>query len=221
MSAASFPVPPAMALLPDIVDLLADAPLTLPQRQAVEAMQTELVTARARLAEAEARLLKLEGLAAETLGADILLSRPDFNREVARMLAFDERYGGHSSVIYFDVPGLAYLAETLGSEICARLTAQIGQVMARNVRGCDIVGRLAAEEYGVLLARCDNFSAWRKAEAIAVAVRPLLQEFEGHRLELDIAYGAYTFADNKSTVSAGLKTAASHLAADRRHRGGN
>ena len=81
---------------------------------------------------------------------------------------------------------------------------EIGDMLIRSVRGSDIVGRLAPDEFGVLLMRCDNAAAWRKAEIMASQLQETLAK---SKLDIKVSYGAYTFRDNED-LATGLKEAA-------------
>jgi diguanylate cyclase (GGDEF)-like protein len=87
---------------------------------------------------------------------------------------------------------------------------EIGIILKRCVRGSDIVGRLAPDEFGVLLMRCDNASAWRKAEVLASDLQRALVEVHGCKIDIRVSYGAYTFRDNED-LSTGLKEAAQSM----------
>jgi diguanylate cyclase (GGDEF)-like protein len=195
-------------------DFLADAALSPEQRQLWELMRGELNAARSKIDDQAARIRLLERQPVEEDHS--ILTRPEFNREVARMLAFDERYGGISSVLYFDFEHLEEVAGRFGKSVANAAVRQISDVLIKHVRGSDIVGRLAPDEFGVLLMRCDNPSAWRKGESLAALLYDELSEVHSCRLEVGISYGAYTFSGNED-VSTGLKEAAH--AVTRAHRG--
>jgi len=190
------------------IDLLSDAPLTSDQRRAWNMLRGELASAQAKNQEILEKLRTLEQQQADA--EPLLLNRPDFNREVARMLAFDERYGGISSVLYFDFDGLDETAVNFGRTVASATLREIGAVMVRSVRSSDIVGRLAPDEFGVLLMRCDNTSAWRKAEALAAQLQQTLLEIQGCKLNIKVSFGAYTFRDNED-LATGLKEAAQKM----------
>jgi diguanylate cyclase (GGDEF)-like protein len=123
------------------------------------------------------------------------------------MLAFDERYGGTSSVLYFDFENLDSIAGKHGKAVANATVREISNVLMKHIRGSDIVGRLAADEFGVLLVRCDNPQAWKKAEQLSSTLYEALAEVHGCTLNLAISYGAYTFKENED-VGRGIKEAA-------------
>ena len=193
-----------------LTDFLADAPLSGEQRTVWRGMCEELVLARVRIQELENRVRVLERNANEDGPSTTLLSRPDFNREVARILAFDERYGGTSSVVYFDIENLEAIKDRHGSDLVEAAYQCIHDALINHVRRSDILGRLAPDEFGILLPRCDNKNAWIKGEDIASLLHVSLCKLWGPGLEPVISYGAYTFAE-KEDVTQGLKNASAAM----------
>jgi diguanylate cyclase (GGDEF)-like protein len=186
-------------------DWLADAPLTPDQRRAWNMLRGELASAQAKNQELQDKIRQFE--VPQDAAEPTILNRPEFNREVARMLAFDERYGGMSSVLYFDFEQLDEAATRYGRSVANAAIREIGLILIRSIRSSDIVGRLAPDEFGILLMRCDNEAAWRKAEALATTLQQALTEIHGCKLDVRVSFGAYTFRDNED-VSTGLKEAA-------------
>ena len=190
------------------INLLADASLTPEQRKVLTSLCGELASSHAKNQELAEKLRKFEQEQADA--EPTLLNRPDFNREVARMLAFDERYGGISSVLYFDFEKLEEIEANFGRVVANTAIRQIGSILLRGVRSSDIVGRLAPDEFGILLMRCDNEAAWRKADALALQLQEALTEIQGCKLNIKVSFGAYTFRDNED-LATGLKEAAQKL----------
>ncbi len=191
------------------IDWLADAALTPEQRQVWNQMRAELVDAREKLTVQEKKIQMLQADAPEG-HVHSVLSRPDFNREVARMLAFDERYGGTSSVLYYDFENLDEITARFGKSVANAAVHEIGTILMKQVRGSDVVGRLATDEFGILLMRCDNDAAWKKGKVVAQALQSQLTEVHGCKIEIAISYGAYTFRDDVD-IGKGLKQAAQLL----------
>ncbi len=193
-----------------LTDKLADAPLTLEQRGIWRDLCAELVLARVRVQELETRLKILERDDGTEKAEAEMLNRPDFNREIARMLAFDERYDTKSSVVYFNVDNLEAIRVRHGAAVVDAALRCVTTTLGQSVRRSDSLGRLAFDEFGVLLPRCDNANAWKKGEAIAEKLYAALTELWGPGLRPEISFGAYTF-EAKEDVAAGLKQAARTL----------
>jgi len=191
-------------------DPLATAKLTDEQRNVWELTRSELIIARERIDELEERLKTLEHTSHEGHFVQTVLTRPEFNREVARMLAFDERYGGSSSVLYIDVENLADIHKKDGRPVADNIIRAICDTLTRHIRSSDIVGRLATDEFGVLLARCDNDAAWKKGEALTDMLMDALEKVPGCTEKPVVNYGAYTFQENEN-VAMGLKQAADSM----------
>ncbi len=189
---------------------LADAPLTPRQHAVWRDLCAEIVLARVRIQELENRLKVLEHQPGPDITLHAVLTRPEFNREVARMLAFDERYGGISSVLYFDVENLDSLEARHGRALINTTLRCISDTLIANIRQSDILGRLATEEFGVLLPRCDNADAWKKGEQIASAIYDSLAKVWGPTAQPSVTYGAYTFRE-KENLATGLKNAAGNV----------
>jgi diguanylate cyclase (GGDEF)-like protein len=188
------------------IDWLADAALTPQQRQVWNQLRSEFVEMRDKLADLDKKIKMLQREASENQPQSVL-TRPEFNREVARMLAFDERYGGTSSVLYYDFENLDEVTAQFGKSVANAALQEIGKTLMKHVRGSDVVGRLAADEFGILLMRCDNDNAWKKGKSIAQALQEKLAEVHGCKLDISISYGAYTFREDED-VNKGLKEAA-------------
>ena len=127
-----------------------------------EAMQRELEDARAKIAQ-------LERLADEDSLAPIA-NRRAFVRELSRMIAFTRRYGPPSSVIYFDVNGMKQINDTHGHPAGDAALRHVAEILSKNVRESDIVGRLGGDEFGVILAQTSQEQANAKAVALAQAI---------------------------------------------------
>jgi diguanylate cyclase (GGDEF)-like protein len=182
-------------------DFLADAALTAEQRAAWQQFRTAHHKLQQRVAELQAKQQD------EADQQGMVLSRPDFNREVARLLALEERYGGTSSIVYFTCDNLELLAAQHGRNVANAAIRTLCDTLLQQVRACDIVGRLGGNEFGVLLVRCGNIDAWRKGGALAIALQTAVQTVHQHAFALDVQYGAYSFAA-RDDVATGLHNAA-------------
>jgi len=113
-------------------------------------------------------------------------------RGVAR--AFEEamkyvRSGGRYAVLLLDIDHFKSINDLLGHQAGDRVLAQIGKIIAENIRGVDLAGRFGGEEFLVLLRDASRERALHVAE----------------RLREAIETGGCAYADGKPvTVSVGV-----------------
>ena len=113
---------------------------------------------KAQLAEAEA--------AADEDPLTSAKNRRAFVRELKRVAAFVQRYGGPASVIYFDLDDLKAVNDRFGH--AGDVALEGGGRSARGPwRETDVVGRMGGDEFAVLLALHDLPTAKAKAQALA------------------------------------------------------
>lgn len=190
-----------------LLELFANANLSAEQKEALKSLEQDLMDSRRKLKLLETKVMALEEQ------ADVqrtVLTRPEFNREVARMLAFDERYGGTSSVVYIDVDTINGLAAHEGPDVAEEAVRLITHVLIQSVRRSDIVGRLAGDEFGVLLVRCDNAQAWKKGRELAASLSSALEVMAHKKQRLTVSFGAYTFREDDK-LATGIQEAAQAL----------
>lgn len=191
-------------------DPFASVAFSEEQRHIWKTLRSEIIIARERVQELEERIRVLNHYSHTEIGIQTILTRPEFNREVARMLAFDERYGGISSVLYYDIENLSDIIKVNGQVAGNTVVRVLCDTLAREIRISDILGRLDVDEFGVLLLRCDNAKAWQKGEKLAASLHEALGQIKDCRTEPIVSYGAYTFKE-KENLAIGLKHAAKSM----------
>jgi diguanylate cyclase (GGDEF)-like protein len=174
------PVKDAMAALG-----IPEAELTPRVREVIAGLTSELGHLRARLE-------SLETVADQDSLLPIL-NRRAFVREMARVMAFGERYELTTSLVYFDLNHLKTINDTDGHAAGDAALRHVAGVLATNVRKSDVVGRLGGDEFGVILPKADAALADKKARALArlLSSQPFL--WQGRVRALAIAYGVHTF----------------------------
>ncbi len=156
----------------------------------VESLRREVALLKARLAEAEA-----------LADADVLapvLNRRAFIRELKRVVAFVERYGGPASLIIFDLDGFKAVNDRFGHAAGDAALTAVADRLTANVRSSDLVGRLGGDEFAVVLAMTDAEAGAAKAAALALAVGTEPVTFEGVRIELRASWGLSEIAASLS-----------------------
>jgi diguanylate cyclase (GGDEF)-like protein len=161
-------------------------------REALAKLQAEREAMQRELEEARTRIAQLERLADEDSLAPIA-NRRAFVRELGRMIAFTRRYGPPSSVIYFDVNGMKQINDTYGHPAGDAALRHVAEVLCKNVRESDIVGRLGGDEFGVILAQTSQDQANAKAATLAQAIGDASLRWGKVEIAVSAAYGVYSF----------------------------
>jgi len=151
-----------------------------------EAMHRELADSRTRIAQ-------LERLADEDALTPIA-NRRAFVRELSRMIAFTRRYGPPSSVVYFDVNGLKQINDTHGHPAGDAALRHVADILQKNVRSSDLVGRLGGDEFGVILAQTNQEQATAKAVSLAQEISKTALRWGKFKIPVSAAYGVYSFS---------------------------
>jgi GGDEF domain-containing protein len=118
----------------------------------------------------------------------VILDRGDFVREVARMMAHDERYGGVSTLLVLSFEPLDKNRSLLAMKSSERVLQTTANTLVRYVRACDIVGRTGAEDFSILLSRCAIPDAERKALALTNKIQENLDPILKGRVVLQLNY---------------------------------
>jgi diguanylate cyclase (GGDEF)-like protein len=184
-----------------------EAELTPKVRQAIATLMAEVQNLRDEIDRLKKRADHLEQLADQDSLTPIL-NRRAFIRELSRSTAFAERYGSSGSVLYFDVNGMKEINDSLGHAAGDVALKHVADVLLKNLRASDVVGRLGGDEFGVILAQTGEEAAESKAKELAEAIAGAVLTYEEKDFQIGIAYGVYT-------VSAGDEVEKALDAADR------
>jgi diguanylate cyclase (GGDEF)-like protein len=167
--------------------------LTPDTRETIAKLQAERDALRRELEVARARIAQLERLADEDSLAPIA-NRRAFVRELSRMIAFTRRYGPPSSVIYFDVNGMKQINDTHGHPAGDAALRHVAELLCKNVRSSDIVGRLGGDEFGVILTQTNQEQANAKAALLAQTIAATPFDWGKLPISVSAAYGVYSFS---------------------------
>ncbi|MGF1474377.1 MAG: GGDEF domain-containing protein [Geminicoccaceae bacterium] len=171
--------------------------LTPEVRDAILSLLRDKATLIEEVAFRKQREAELERLADEDSLVPIS-NRRSFMRELSRAIRCIERYGTPGSVLYFDLNNLKRINDTLGHAAGDAALKHIAELLLRHLRASDVFARLGGDEFAVLLMWADLETARSKAEALAELVRSRPLEWEGQKITLELAHGAYAFAPGES-----------------------
>lgn len=183
-------------------------------RSVVRRLRQELAKARAEIEQLKA--------AAETDYLLDILNRRGFERELARSIAFIQRYSARGALLVLDVDRLKPVNDAFGHAAGDQLLKAIVQALASQVRASDVIGRLGGDEFAVLLWNLSETDARAKAVALEEAIDGLRFTFGGRAIQTGASVGVAILDAHSSTRTA-IEEADSAMyvrKAQRRHEAG-
>ena len=115
-------------------------------------------------------------------------------------LAYSGRYDAGGAYLVIGVDKLAMINNAYGYEAGDSTLISVGQRLDRCLRSSDVIGRIGADRFGVVLARCSEEQMARAAERILAAVREEPVEVTGTRIHITVSIGGIMFPAFASTA---------------------
>jgi GGDEF domain-containing protein len=156
----------------------------LEQQNLQAALERENQTLKERVQQLEEDLARQQGAG----GLASFLNRGEFIREVARMMAHDERYGGASALVVLCFEGLEVGREKISGKSYEQITQAIAGTILQQVRVCDVAGRTGPEDFSVMLTRCSVKDANMRADAIIAELQKKLGPLLQGKLAIELHY---------------------------------
>lgn len=129
----------------------------------------------AELEEARAYAARLETLAHEDALTG-LLNRRGFLRDLTRAVAFRARYGAPAALVLVDLDKFKPVNDEYGHPAGDHALKHVAEILRRNVRSSDSVGRWGGDEFVLIIWQVDEAAAQLKASAVeeVIAASPLV-----------------------------------------------
>ena len=155
-----------------------------------ERLKRELVVARARVGDLEAR-------------ADIdplldILNRRGFERELKRALSHVKRYGTQAALMFVDLDSFKGINDRYGHGAGDALLKAVTRELIGNVRASDIVGRIGGDEFGVLIWRLEGPQATAKARELEAKIAQVGIPHGKARIEVAASIGVAPLVEDAS-----------------------
>ncbi len=160
----------------------------------VDNMRKELEIAHRTISELE-KLADLDSLLAVS-------NRRAFIREMTRMISYSQRYGINSSLVYLDLNDLKIINDTHGHAAGDAALAHLANVIIKNLRGSDIIGRLGGDEFGIILPKANEKIANVKAQSLINMINKSPLVWQGKKITLKVAYGIHPLMGHESADQA-------------------
>ena len=160
---------------------------------AVQSLIDEITRLKGEANRLEAQIRRLEKLA----HLDPLVRLPNRRglfRAIENVIGRLNRSGGTAALIFVDVDRMKDINDRFGHPTGDAALIEVSRILVETVRACDIVGRLAGDEFIVLLSDADELKAWNTALRIVEATTASIAEVNNHRIPLSIAVGVSTIS---------------------------
>ena len=143
--------------------------------------------------EVEQTRLRLEEMA-RAADQDMLLpilNRRAFVREISRFIAFAERYGTPSSLLYFDLDDFKTVNDAHGHAAGDYVLKHFADLLTSQIRDSDVLARIGGDEFAVLLAHVTLDQATKKGASLSQILRNQLPVWHGETINLSFSCGVY------------------------------
>lgn len=179
-----------VALVSDTREFLGLTPaeLTPKVQSALQVLTAEIDALRDEVGRLKARLAEVEGLADQDALTHVL-NRRAFMRELNRVRASIDRYGGAACLVYIDLDGFKRINDRFGHAAGDAALMAVAQRLSDHVRESDVIGRLGGDEFAVVLTHADFEAASAKAEALINAVAGAPIDFAVGQAAVSASFG--------------------------------
>jgi diguanylate cyclase (GGDEF)-like protein len=99
-----------------------------------------------------------------------LANRRSFLEQADKELSRHNRYGGHLSMIMFDIDYFKKVNDTYGHSVGDLVLQKIADICRDILREIDVIGRIGGEEFAILLPQTGAEKAQKAAERLRVAI---------------------------------------------------
>jgi diguanylate cyclase (GGDEF)-like protein len=167
---------------------IPETQLTPQVRTALNVMISEIDSLRLDVEQLKLSLAEAEASADHDTLAPVY-NRRAFVREAQRILALVKRHELEASIIYFDLNNFKAINDAHGHPAGDAVIRAIGELLIRQTRQTDIVGRIGGDEFAVVLTHIDEAAAAQKAESLVATLCTEKVLHNGVPLYISAAYG--------------------------------
>ena len=132
-----------------------------------------------------------------------LVNRIGFERALTEHVVHSARYGNAGSVIALGIDNFKYVNESLGTEAGDELLVSLAELIHRRLRKTDILARVGADVFGVLVHATELTDALEVAEDLLGTVRRHGFVLRGEGMRITVSAGV-TSVDERSVLGAEL-----------------
>lgn len=146
-----------------------------------------------------------------------LFNRREFERRLAALLARGRDDSSRNALLVLDLDRFALVNETCGHAAGDHLLREIGRILEEHRRESDVLARLGADEFGLIIRDRTPDEAREIGESLRSAVAACRFEWQGARFQPHVSVGLVPFGLDAGTPAELLRhaDAACHLAKEK------
>lgn len=149
-----------------------------------------------------------------------LFNRRHFTQQGAQEIRLAQRSGVALALLLLDIDHFKAINDTYGHKVGDHVLQTLAQVIGRNVRDTDTVGRLGGEEFAVLLPNTDLAAAAVMAERLRCHIEAALCQVEDRAIQITASIGVSGLNLSTDTLDT-LLNQADQAMYDAKHQGRN
>ncbi len=134
-----------------------------------------------------------------------LIDRPRFEEELERHVVHGRRYGMIGALIVLDLNDFRTINEDHGVRAGDRVLVGVARALTNRLRETDLLGRIAGDQFAVLLPRAKPPEAERVSQALEEAIPAEVRAPGGRQVEASVGFAPFT--DTLSSVEEALLAA--------------
>ena len=131
-----------------------------------------------------------------------ILNRRAFAREITRFIAFAERYGTPSCLVYMDLDGFKAVNDLHGHIAGDAVLKHFAKVISGQIRDSDVFARVGGDEFAVILAHATLDQAIKKGERFVRAFDERPAIWNDRPVTLKFSFGAYRLQPGETAETA-------------------
>jgi diguanylate cyclase (GGDEF)-like protein len=121
-----------------------------------------------------------------------LVNRRRFEEELERHVAHGRRYGFIGALIVLDINGFRSINEEHGPRAGDRVLTAVGKTLTNRLRETDLLARIGADQFAVLLPRAKPPEAERVCQALEEAIPEEVRAPGDRRVEASVGFVPFT-----------------------------
>jgi diguanylate cyclase (GGDEF)-like protein len=117
------------------------------------------------------------------------LNRPRLREAVEHAIEYSRRYDRPSAYLLVAIDNLGLLNNAYGYDVADAVIVQVGQRLEQTLRASDVIGRVAGNQFGVVLSQCGETETALTAEKLLAAIRQGVMETPRGPISVTVSIG--------------------------------